>query len=221
MQEYECNAVKTESEKNGCLFTDSRDGQTYRTVKIGDQVWLAENFRYKCPGAFAYNNDEKKVELYGRLYTWDAAMNCVPEGWHLPTKKEFKRLISFVEKRSKVEVGTALKSKTGWEKCEGISAGTDEFGFCALPAGGRFNDEEDFAELGRSAEFWSATSEPRDLVNVLFDYIVNLWKKIWGNSQNLRCGRACRLDLDCEDEKITLWEDPKNWVLSVRLVRDA
>ncbi len=62
----------------------------------------------------------------------------------------------YVEANAKAEVSTVLKSKTGWNEDEGIPQGTDEFGFCALPAGYRFNDG-DFDDLGRYASFWTST----------------------------------------------------------------
>jgi len=138
-------------------FTDPRDGQTYKTVKIGNQVWFAENFRYNCEGSFAYDDDEKNVKKYGRLYTWEAAVNCTPEGWHLPTKEEFDQLESWVEAHTDGAVGTALKSTTDdWEEDKDTPKGVDEFGFCALPAGYRVGTD-DFNFLGINAIFWSAS----------------------------------------------------------------
>ncbi len=130
-------------------FTDPRDGQNYKTVKIGNQVWLAENFRYKCDGSFAYEDDEANVEKYGRLYTWDAAMNCVPPGWHLPSREEWDDLRGYVEANANADVGTALKAKTDWVEHEDTPQGTDEFGFCALPAG--------CSNCGKLVCFWTSS----------------------------------------------------------------
>ena len=54
-------------------FTDARDGETYRTIQIGNQVWMAENLRFKTDGSYAPNNDESNVAKFGRLYTWTKA----------------------------------------------------------------------------------------------------------------------------------------------------
>lgn len=137
-------------------FTDPRDGQVYKTVKIGNQVWLDENFRYKCDGSYAYGDDNKNIKKYGRLYTWDAAMKCAPSGWHLPSREEWNNLLGYVEANANAEVGTALKSETGWVKYEDTPRGSDEFGFCALPAGFR-NIGGGFGSLGEDAYFWTST----------------------------------------------------------------
>ena len=58
----------------GTVLTDERDGQTYKIVKIGDQIWMAENLNYKTESSFCYNDSTEYCETYGRLYTWAAAV---------------------------------------------------------------------------------------------------------------------------------------------------
>ncbi len=131
------------------IFVDSRDAEVYKTVKIGTQVWLAENFRYKCEDSFVYDGIPAYAEKYGRLYTWNSAMKCAPEGWHLPTREEWSKLKTYVDDCCNSDVSTSLKSKR-WDD------GTDEFGFGALPAGSRCSFDC-FSDFSRRAFYWAAT----------------------------------------------------------------
>lgn len=132
-------------------MTDSRDGQVYKTVKIGSQVWMAQNLNYEAKNSYCYNDSTIYCEKYGRLYSWAAAMESCPSDWHLPSKDEWNAL--FMAVGGEVTAGKILKSQTGWNN---NGNGTDAFGFSALPAGER-DDSEYFRYDGDYAYFWSAT----------------------------------------------------------------
>lgn len=87
-------------------FTDPRDGYSYKIVKLRDgNWWLAENLRYEMPIPNSFPADENPDEMilatnpdydwtkYGRLYTWDAAQKASPSGWHLPSSREWKKML--------------------------------------------------------------------------------------------------------------------------------
>ena len=143
--------VKFTYKGNGSTLVDKRDGKKYKTVKIGNQTWMAENLNYKTQDSYCYGNDESNCSKYGRLYSWKAALYACPVGWHLPSKAEFQTLFNLVGGQS--TAGMVLKSKKVWNNG---GNGTDSFGFSALPAGSRdisggYNDE------GYRARFWSST----------------------------------------------------------------
>ena len=144
---------------------DARDGQTYKTVKIGDQTWMAKNLNYQynkgTAKSYCYGNSADSCAKYGRLYTWAAAIDSVqiykdskeqcgdgkrcklpkkvrgvcPSGWHLPTLAEWDVLIATAG--CPCNAGKALKARSGWDKLNG----TDDYGFSALPGGMRYGDD--------------------------------------------------------------------------------
>ena len=139
---------------------DSRDGKTYRTVKIGDKVWMAENLNYQTGKSKCYENKSENCDKYGRLYVWREAVTACPDGWHLPNKQEFEDLKTLAGQKGGVidKAGTVLKSTTGWKDKDGKSGnGTDGLGFGALPAGAYFSGRDSFDGEGSSAGFWSST----------------------------------------------------------------
>ena len=133
-------------------FIDKRDGQRYKIVKIGHQVWMAENLIYKTKYSICYNNDESYCKTYGRLYPWNDAIIACPAGWHLPNDNEFNLLIQTVG----YQAGKKLKSSSLWD-------GTDSLGFNAIGAGSFSpanyigKNEDAFGGIDGNSSFWSAT----------------------------------------------------------------
>lgn len=138
-------------------MTDSRDGQTYKTVKIGNQVWMAQNLNFETDSSFCYNDEDSNCAKYGRLYRWAVAGSVCPSGWHLPSKTEWETLFSAVGGES--TAGKALKSSSGWSSS---GNGTDDFGFSALPAGEL--DDDIYSGKEQSAFIWSSTNGDSKLV---------------------------------------------------------
>ena len=144
-------------------IVDERDGQVYKTVKIGEQVWMAQNLNYvdsvKTPSLLGRNkcenDDPNACNVVGHSYTWAAAVDSVklatdpdnpricgmkricdlpdtvhgicPNGWHLPSYKEWDTLFETVGRDTSAK---ALKSKVGWNYGE---PGIDAVGFSAIP----------------------------------------------------------------------------------------
>lgn len=84
-------------------LVDPRDGQEYKTVTIdivlaGDvtiqRTWMAENLNYEVPDSFCYVNEPAYCDAYGRLYTFGAAVEACPDGWHVPTISEWTLLFN-------------------------------------------------------------------------------------------------------------------------------
>lgn len=72
------------------LFFDPRDSTMYKTVQIANQIWFAENLRYKTDDYIS--SDSAICETYGYLYKWNTAKSACPNGWHLPTNYEWNIL---------------------------------------------------------------------------------------------------------------------------------
>ena len=163
------------------FFIDSRDGKKYKTVKIGNQIWMAENLNYEISGKQIPDNDEwehnktcngwcflnnNKIEysdVYGILYQKEAAIDACPKGWHLPSDNEWKELeMTIGMSRNEVDelairgnCGNKLKSINGWTNDKN---GTDEFGFSGLPGGSRLWNGA-FGKERLEGSWWSSTND--------------------------------------------------------------
>jgi uncharacterized protein (TIGR02145 family) len=159
-------------------FTDDRDGQTYRTVRISGSAdtWMAENLNYQTPaGSWCYDNKPDSCAKYGRLYNWGAAIGAggykpsCPDGWHLPTNTEWKDLgvAAAAGNPATVGVGKRLKAENGWDSDRN---GTDDYGFSALPGGLYDYDYTVFRSSGNTGLWWTGTESATDR-----DYAVSVY----------------------------------------------
>ncbi len=157
------------------------DGNSYPTVKIGNQVWMAKNLNVNVPGSMCYENKPKNCEKYGRLYTWRAALKACPSGWHLPSYGEFETLL--------VNVGASKKEQS--VNLRANSWGKDKFGFSALPAGKYNGSDKKFLFLGNYASFWSSTEpNPGSAYNLsLIDIIALVSSSGKNYGYSVRCLR--------------------------------
>ena len=179
---------------------DARDGNIYKTVKIGDQIWMAENLKYlpevvgpgisydphkwpepnPYPYYYVYGYSGEVVadakatdnyKTYGVLYNWPAALDACPDGWHLPTDKEWADLTTEVGDNpgSKLkETGTNHWIWNWWQ-----DSATNSSGFTALPGGILTNSS--FSNMGVNG-FWWTSSESSDSSDS------NAWYRYMSNS---------------------------------------
>ena len=113
------NALKAQQTDT---YEDMRNGQVYKTVEIGTQLWLAENLsvtkfnddsaipyvdnletweNIKTPAYCWYNNDINNKDTYGALYNYYVAIdkrNICPTRFHLPTEEDWKVLENYLSK---------------------------------------------------------------------------------------------------------------------------
>lgn len=169
------------------------DDSDVKTVKIGSQVWMAENlsvshFRNGDVIPLAKNADEWEIagettkpisrvlednpvneKKYGRYYNWYAATDSrgvCPAGFHVPSKAEWEVLINTIG--GLAASGRKLRSKESWKQ----QAGTNDYGFNALPMGSVSSGGTRFDGVGGSVGFWSSTPQNNKYVwyfSLLYD----------------------------------------------------
>jgi uncharacterized protein (TIGR02145 family) len=159
------------------------DGNTYKTVTIGTQIWMAENLKTTkyndntslplvidntewthiiTPGYCWYNNNASTYKAtYGALYNWYAVntKKLCPSGWHVPTYAQWAIMATYLGGENVAADKLKEASEAHWIR---PNAGvTNETGFTALPSGGRINGT--FEGIGVACGWWSATEY--DVVN--------------------------------------------------------
>ena len=189
-------------------LVDARDGHTYCTVTIGTQTWMGENLDYDVPGSACIRDSLANCEKFGRLYTYAQAMGraenecglgwmckgnfplspgICPEGWTVPTQKDWLTLEAYVDKHNGSEpVYISLMAKPEDSKRDDITIGSDLSGFRILVSGIYDPTVESFSDS--TVGFWSSTEESVnhayrfgfDLYNFdIFDLQLPAWKKAY------------------------------------------
>lgn len=155
------------------------DGNIYKTVKIGNQWWMAENLKvthYRngdpidhvtddtewtnlSTGAWCvYDNQYSNKDIYGLLYNWYAvsdSRNIAPDGWLIPTHEDWKELVDYLGGDDIAGGKMKEAGYTNWIRPN--TGATNESGFSSLPAGNRSFSTGSFCCMGENAYFWSST----------------------------------------------------------------
>ena len=186
------NGAGSEFDASSNTLKDSRDGKTYKTVKIGNRVWMAENLDYETANSIC--GEMEYLTVSGCLYSWDKAKTACPVGWRLPSQAEWNTLIEFVG--DSATAGKILKATNTWSDKGRYKDGTDDYGFTALPGGVRLPQKgkthQSFVSSG--AFFWSVTEVDDD--------------------------ESITLVLRYENDAATLFENYKDAGVSVRCVKN-
>jgi uncharacterized protein (TIGR02145 family) len=139
-------------------LTDSRDKKIYKTVKIGEQTWMAENLNFDAKDSKCYNDEPQNCEKQGRLYSYETAKTACPSGWHLPNNDEWGVLLGAAGGYR--VAGKNLRSNGEW-KVAGAN-GDDKLGFSALPAGYYSEKYKKFKFKGYGAYWWAASDSEKN-----------------------------------------------------------
>lgn len=148
------------------------DGNSYKTIQIGDQVWMAENlktttyndgtpineisndslWRVDTLGAYCwYENDISNAEHNGALYNWYAVatQKLCPVGWHIPTEDEWRELLHALG-----GIGCEELSASGWNYQSMESTEQNYQGILNGRRDHRYQHQMGYAELGEAGYFW-------------------------------------------------------------------
>ena len=169
------------------------EGNTYTTVKIGNQWWMAENLRtttyndgtvipkvtdgtdwenLTTPGYCWYDNDSTTyAEDYGALYNYYAvadtnSLNICPVGWRVPGDTAWTNLTDYLDGSGIAGGKMKEAGTTHWNSPN--TGATNECGFTGIPGGYRFTDGE-FVQFGNYGYWWSSTESG---ANAWFRYLV-------------------------------------------------
>lgn len=202
--EYECiTTAYLNPEIEYGEYLDTRDNQVYRTVQIGEQVWMAQNLNYAANDSYCYKDSLTRCATVGRLYSWETALNVCPDGWHLPDTTEFNYLVDYItEQKESYSVISILSSKSNRSALYGSAY--DFFGYSVVHGSGYKKGIWDYDEGGLflgNTYFWTASESIQE------KYPAETYARV----RYFNVGTYETL------AKLT-W--PKNYALAVRCIKD-
>lgn len=175
---------------DGGFLVDSRDGQRYPVVPIGEMLWLGRNLNYAAAGSFCYDDLQDNCVVYGRLYRWETALSACPGGWHLSTEFEWQALERWLGLDADY---LGNYGNRGTDQARRLKPGGDTE-MNIVYGGWRRSEDGEFEALGEHAAFWESTDSSLD--------------------------RAWHRDIDRDDDMIWRSHVIKQYALSVRCVRN-
>lgn len=148
------------------IFTDNRDGQIYKWVRLkDDKKWMAQNLNYESTDSWCYGNEDNNCDKYGRLYTWQAVKVACPSGWRLPTFEEWGNMIRFYNEDPSNDPGSVIYK---------LLIKDGESGFSVL-LGGLRTSYDAFYSLDEEGNYWSSTEFGADRVRCYNFYRDHKW----------------------------------------------
>jgi uncharacterized protein (TIGR02145 family) len=148
--------LSAQDQKTG-TFTDPRDGRIYKTVSIGTQTWMAENFAFEADsGCWALYDITDFVDRFGYLYSWECAKKICPAGWHLPSDDEWRTLINYMG--GDTIAGGKLKEPGNDNWKDPNTGATNSVGFRALGAGYR-SYSGTYYDSHNTSRWWSSNGD--------------------------------------------------------------
>lgn len=194
-------------------LTDSRDDHSYKTISINNITWMAQNLNFETEGSYCFEHSAANCSRYGRLYSWDIAMQgeesshvkpsevkgICPTGWHIPSSAEWDDLFQFLGGNQ--SASTILRSQFLWNETQ--EPGKDNFGFSAIPTG-KMNGDFEFGDIGKNAYWW--TTSKTDSNSIQYVQLSSSWAHMFESAPSERA----HLSIRCAKDYSSLAPFPSN-----------
>ena len=159
--------------------TATMGGVTYKTIKIGNQEWMAENLKLDDSGTGIYTFDNSSTYSAGEvIYQQTAALRIaqsIGDGWRVPSTSDIEdlstntsvTLLTSTQSQDTDRTYSVLLNRSAWE----YEDGTDDYGFNLLPVGFKSSLDSPSSDSGRTANLWTSATPTSSSVSGYHFYI--------------------------------------------------